>query len=269
MVKKDSIIETKELTVEEEILRNLEILNIVHETDEEEVDTLKGILCPFFKGHPDCLGCKQTIDKLHECKDLYEGRINTRPMKQWDKSFDAVTIREKVKPANAPTMICDTCYLADNCPSFQKMSTCAIEWGNDIADMSYKDQIKFLINMQQQRMVVARAAELQDGGIPDQATSTEMDRLSGLIGMLGDADANKFSMTITGQGKDGANAGSGILSKIFGSPSLPNPIESLPEHIPTFDAEFIDEKEASPMPEKVQNPKLVKENARKRSKKDL
>jgi hypothetical protein len=40
-----------------------------------------------------------------------------------------------------------------------------------------------MIDLQMQRVTRARNMELIDGGMPDQTTSGEMDRLTGLIGM--------------------------------------------------------------------------------------
>lgn len=217
----------RELTpeeLEERISSNIEIITQSFEDEEHEIKTLKKIICPFFKGSPSCYGCSKKFDIITECRDLYVDRISIRPMQNWSPAFDEVTIREPKKVIANNTLLCDTCYLSDNCPQYQKRSTCSIMWGEDIAELDYKKQLDLLINLQHQRITIARAAELQDGGMPDGILSTEMDRLSNLIAQKKDADNTTFSMNIKASGAGSTETGGGILAKLFAPKQ-----EALPE----------------------------------------
>jgi hypothetical protein len=185
-------------------------------------------------------------------------KIEHRPMLVWDKSFDEIEERPKVKLASATQgLSCDTCYLKDSCPEYKFMSKCAIDWSSDIDTNNPKSMIDHLIKMQNERIQIARAAELADGGIPEQNLSYEMDRLSGLVATKNDMMMDKFSINIQGQQQNNSG-GPGILASLFGKGA-----STLPQHeqksleepitptiditkIPTFREEVVVEKKVGP-----------------------
>ena len=84
-------------TLEDTIKANVEVLSdVISETHTEDI---KGIVCPFFKkgNSPECFGCAQQEETLHDCRDRYTRIIAIRPMEVWEPSFDAIEVREKKK----------------------------------------------------------------------------------------------------------------------------------------------------------------------------
>lgn len=202
----------------ERINNNLLVLGEIDVADPEgSADLIKGIVCIFYRGgkHPECRGCNQNFDRLDACKSLYVDKISARPMDVWSPDFDKIEVREKEKFDKPPMgMQCDKCYLSEHCPKFKKMSTCAIDWSFNLESTEPKYLLEKLIKIQEERISVARAAEIIDGGTPDQNLSAEMDRMSGLVSLKQDLEADKFSLSIEGkaQGK-----GSGMLAQLFGN----------------------------------------------------
>ena len=205
-------------TLEDIIKSNVDFLSLpIDETIDmdEHVEAVKKIVCTFYKGGnaKGCIGCKQPSEELMLCKEDYIDKISVRPMAVYSTAFDKVEVREK-KKFDKPVigLQCDKCYLSDVCSEFKKMSTCSIEWGFDVAKNEPKSLLNRLIDIQQERISIARAAELMDGGVPDQNLSNEMDRLSGLISLKQDLEADKFSLNIEGKAQNG---GGGILKELF------------------------------------------------------
>ena len=120
--------------------------------------------------------------------------------------------------------VCDTCYVAANCPAFKPASTCAFKLPIEIKT---KDQLKALINsvieMQGQRVAFMRfAEEMQGGGYSDPNLSQEIDRLFKLIKTTKELDDSRefIRMTVERQGS------AGVLSSIFGDKA--NVLKELP-----------------------------------------
>lgn len=109
--------------------------------------------------------------------------------------------------------MCDTCFVASNCPAFKPQSTCAFKLP---VEVKTKDQLKALINaiieMQGQRVAFARFSEEINGGYPDPNVSQEIDRLFKLIKTTKELDDSRefIRMTVERQGS------SGVLSALFG-----------------------------------------------------
>jgi hypothetical protein len=109
--------------------------------------------------------------------------------------------------------LCDTCFVASNCPAFKPQNTCAF---NLPIEIKTKEQLKAMINsiieMQGQRIAFARFSEEINGGYPDPNTSQEIDRLFKLIKTVKELDDSKefIRMTVERQGSGG------VLSSIFG-----------------------------------------------------
>lgn len=191
-------------------------ISLVQKAESEE--DLKKHMCPFFEkgGFPDCGPCKKTMEDLEECKEVYLERIRLRPMDIWSEEFDAIAIlkRDKVVLEDIGVGIsCNTCYIYDKCPMYKRDHECAIEWGADKPTTS-GGLLDYLTKMQYERVKRASLYEKVDGGVPDVGLSSEIDRLTGLVGMKIDSERDKLSISVTASGK--SSDGGGILSKIFG-----------------------------------------------------
>ena len=109
--------------------------------------------------------------------------------------------------------VCDTCFVASNCPAFKPQSVCAFKLP---VEVKTKDQLKSLINavieMQGQRVAFMRFAEEMSGGYADPNVSQEIDRLFKLIKTTKELDDSRefIRMTVERQGS------AGVLSSIFG-----------------------------------------------------
>jgi len=109
--------------------------------------------------------------------------------------------------------VCDTCFIASNCPAFKPQSTCAFKLP---VEVKTKEQLKSLINaiieMQGQRVAFMRFAEEINGGYADPNVSQEIDRLFKLIKTTKELDDSRefIRMTVERQGS------AGVLSSIFG-----------------------------------------------------
>lgn len=109
--------------------------------------------------------------------------------------------------------VCDTCFVAANCPAFKPQSVCAFKLP---VEVKTKEQLKSLINaiieMQGQRVAFMRFAEEMNGGYADPNVSQEIDRLFKLIKTVKELDDSRefIRMTVERQGS------AGVLSSIFG-----------------------------------------------------
>jgi len=109
--------------------------------------------------------------------------------------------------------VCDTCFVAANCPAFKPQSVCSFKLP---VAVKTKDQLKSLINamveMQAQRVAFMRFAEELNGGYADPNLSQEVDRLFKLLKIVKELDDSRefIRMTVERQGS------AGVLSQIFG-----------------------------------------------------
>lgn len=123
---------------------------------------------------------------------------------------------------------CDSCVLATRgCPAVSPGSTCAYEIP---VRFRTKDELTAcfatLIEMQAQRLFLARFAEELDGSI-DRGLSEELDRWTRMIGSYDEFTnaSETFKMNIEARGK------SGVLSRVFGD-GLGRAARALPAEIP-------------------------------------
>jgi hypothetical protein len=118
-----------------------------------------------------------------------------------------------LRSSTASLRMCDTCFVASNCPAFKPKNTCAF---NLPVKVETKEQLRALltaiIEMQGQRIAFARFSEEINGGYPDPNTSQEIDRLFKLVKTIKDLeDTSSFvRMTVETKGQGG------VLSQIFG-----------------------------------------------------
>lgn len=109
--------------------------------------------------------------------------------------------------------VCDTCFVAANCPAFKPGNTCAFKLPVSIKT---KEQLKALINamieMQGQRVAFMRFSEEMNGGYADPNLSQEIDRLFKLIKTTKELDDSREFIRMTVEQRGSA----GVLSSIFG-----------------------------------------------------
>jgi len=135
------------------------------------------------------------------------------------------TIKEvsTVHSQQSSLRVCDTCFVASNCPAFKPQSVCAFKLP---VEVKTKEQLKSLINaiieMQGQRVAFMRFSEEMNGGYADPNVSKEIDRLFKLIKTTKELDDSRefIRMTVERQG------GAGVLSSIFGDRA--NVLKELP-----------------------------------------
>jgi hypothetical protein len=122
---------------------------------------------------------------------------------------DVTTLRSN----STSLRVCDTCFVAANCPAFKPQNTCAF---NLPVEVKTKEQLKSLINalleMQGQRVAFAKFSEDLQGGYPDPNVGQEMDRFFKMLKTIKDLDDSRefIRMTVERQGAGG------VLSAIFG-----------------------------------------------------
>ena len=134
-------------------------------------------------------------------------------VEQDDEGNDVIKDVPTLRSQSTSLRLCDTCFVAANCPAFKPQNTCAF---NLPVEVKTKEQLRSLLNaiveMQGQRIAFARFSEEINGGYPDPNTSQEIDRLFKLIKTIKELDDSRefIRMTVERQGS------SGVLSSIFG-----------------------------------------------------
>lgn len=115
-------------------------------------------------------------------------------------------------PATSSRM-CDTCFLAHNCPAAAPGNACAYAIPVEIRT---KDQLQAMmrsfVEMQGQRVLFARFAEELDGQGADATVSVELDRFFRLLKDMKDISDTRDVMKLQIE----ARAGGGVLSRLFG-----------------------------------------------------
>lgn len=225
--------ETEEVTVptpRREVSLILKEGEFMHDLigDITEPEDLRDVVCPFYKkgNAVKCIGCKKEDDTVEDCKEELIAGLLKRPTyglvgAVYDKAFDLPLILPRIaKVAVLDTiamgLVCNTCHVSDNCSQYLEDHECGIDWREGVDTSDPKAVILHLIDLQVQRVTRARNMELIDGGMPDQTTSGEMDRLTGLINIKDGLDADRFSMRIDATSKSG-DGGGGMLAKLFGA----------------------------------------------------
>lgn len=133
-----------------------------------------------------------------------------------------------VRSAKTSNRMCDTCYLAAQCPAMQPESACAYELPLEIRT---KDQLisalQAVLEIQTQRVAFMQFAEDLNGGYADPNTSLEITRLFDLVERLKKIQDDSSFLRIEMRDRP---AGSGVLSQLFGpraaeAGTLPRPLD--------------------------------------------
>lgn len=161
-----------------------------------------------------------------------------------DETYEMEQVREDVVNYSPRSLRqCDSCYLAPRCPRFKEHSDCAYDLPLEVRT---KGQLRALltamVEMQASRVMFAKFAEDLEGQGMDPGLSAEMDRLFRLIKDFKDIQDTRdvFRMEVE------AKAGSGVLSRIFGSQAgeraqeLERPMDTPAIDKAILDAEVLD-----------------------------
>lgn len=130
-----------------------------------------------------------------------------------DTGRDIIKDVPVIRSTSVSLRMCDTCFVASNCPAAKPQSSCAY---NLPIEVKTKEQLKALINalveMQGQRVAFAKFTEDLNGGYPDPNVGQEMDRFFKMLETIKKLDESKemIRMTVERQGAGG------VLSSIFG-----------------------------------------------------
>jgi hypothetical protein len=134
-------------------------------------------------------------------------------VEQDENGYDVIKDVPIMRSNSTSLRMCDTCFVAANCPAFKPQNTCAFSLP---VEVKTKEQLAALLNaiieMQGQRIAFARFAEEMNGGYPDPNTSQEMDRLFKMIKTTKDLEDSSSYIKMTVEAKNGG----GVLSQIFG-----------------------------------------------------
>lgn len=134
-------------------------------------------------------------------------------VEQDENGYDIIKDVPLMRSSSTSLRMCDTCFVASNCPAFKPQNNCAF---NLPVEVKTKDQLVALLNaiieMQAQRVAFARFSEELNGGYPDPNTGQEMDRLLKLVKNAKDLQDNSSFIKMTVEAKNGG----GVLSQIFG-----------------------------------------------------
>jgi hypothetical protein len=130
-----------------------------------------------------------------------------------ESGHDVVKDVPVVRSSSTSLRMCDTCFVAANCPAYKPQNTCAF---NLPVEIKTKEQMRALINalveIQGQRVAFAKFTEDLNGGYPDPNVGQEMDRFFKMLKTVKELDDSRelIRMTVERQGSGG------VLSAIFG-----------------------------------------------------
>ena len=147
-----------------------------------------------------------------------------------------------------PIRSCDGCFLADKCPQYQPDTECAFELP---VEARTRDQLariqEILIEIQTQRILLARFAEECNGGYLDANLSREIDRLQRMLKIKEDMDREGFTLTVRAQATQHSQMG--LIGRIFGKEAsqaaraleAPVKMEDVAAQLGIVDAELVDQ----------------------------
>lgn len=180
------------------------------QTEEEGVDTpapeaSKEVSTPDRKG---------VVTTTRDTKSLpIMGLVSSRPDEDDDEDSDAVPL---VNIRSESARVCDTCYLANNCPAYDPGSNCAYNIPITVATREQRAALQYgLLTMQAQRVMFMKFAEDREGGYADPNLSKEMNLLNKMMAATAEMEREGFSLSVNVQGQGQAAEG-GMFSRIFG-----------------------------------------------------
>jgi hypothetical protein len=157
-----------------------------------------------------------------QAKPREASEVRTLPtMALQDAPADALDTAPLARSAKKSNRMCDTCYLAAQCPAMKPQSECAYELPLEIRT---KDQLisalQSVLEIQMGRVAFMQFAEELNGGYADPNTSLEITRIFDLVERLKKIQDDSSFLRIEMRDRPG---GAGVLSNIFGPRSGAQP----------------------------------------------
>ena len=128
--------------------------------------------------------------------------------------------RRSTRLASGTVRVCDSCFLARQCPAYDAGSECAFTMPIEVrTDEQVKALLHSMVELQATRVAFARFAEEVNGGLPDPVVGQEIDRLVKITDRVRQSDERRERLTLSveSETKGDIPIGGGVLSKIFGS----------------------------------------------------
>jgi hypothetical protein len=180
--------------------------------------------------------------------------------------------RSRSMLAHVPSLACNTCYAADNCPYFEPDSVCYYNKELQKFDTRRAEDVldahADITNMAIQRLLIARIFEVADGGMPDKMVTDLINQTSGLLQTqrslqraMNPSPSDGIQITASGQ------VGNSIIAQLFGGlgqkPEERKPVDVKAKSSTVskiFDAEFedIEDDDEEDKPKKKKAKKLIK-----------
>lgn len=159
---------------------------------------------------PEVRNSSRPVANVREPQD----RLTLPSMALKEASEDATDDAPTLRSATRSSRMCDTCYLAAQCPAMKPQSECAYELPLEIKT---KDQLvsalQAVLEIQTQRVAFMQFAEDLNGGYADPNTSLEITRLFDLVERLKKIQDDSSFLRI--EMRERPNGG-GVLSQLFG-----------------------------------------------------
>jgi hypothetical protein len=281
----DDVYDKKELTYNKNSLRKLSALYKV-------ADEVIYQNAPYFQGEAEIE--EERLTEPEE-REVYAGDEDRRQLALIERDENgrfksgnlAHLKRSKSLMSNMPKLACDTCYLADNCPHFKPKAVCYYNKELNKFDTRNVDDVvemqADMVNMNAQRLMMARIFEITDGGMPDRTVTDLINMQMGLLQQQMNLH-KAMNPKLAGQGQNtiqvtaSGDTGNSILSKLFGNLGgdgeapverkevAPEQPEKTKDFMDDFiDADFIDLTEAED--ELADNPEWIEEKEDKKKKK--
>lgn len=149
-----------------------------------------------------------------------------------EETEDGVVVRRRGSVANSGETVrsCDSCFLSSTCPAYEQASSCAYNFPVEVrSEDDMKSLMMGMLELQATRVAFARFAEEVNGGYPDPAVGTEMDRLFRMGEKIAKQNQRRERLTfsVESESSGGTPAAGGVLSQIFGPKAQPQ-VEAQP-----------------------------------------
>jgi hypothetical protein len=145
----------------------------------------------------------------------------------------SLTERPMLSITNSTVRVCDTCFLARQCPAYTPASDCSFTIPMEVrTDDQVKALLHSMVELQATRVAFARFAEEVNGGMPDPVVGQEMDRLIRMTDKVRKSDERRERLTVSVEAESigpastqsSAPSAGGVLSRIFGERAAAQPV---------------------------------------------
>lgn len=163
-------------------------------------------------------------------------------------THDGTEGRTQLRIVDSNLRRCSNCFIANECPAFDKESECAYKIPVELRTKDDLDGLRAALKeIQTTRVLVLYHAEQVQGGYPNPLLDTQLDRLMKMLKIDSDLSETGVSVTITA--KQRGEAQTGLLSRLFGDEGgeqaralpAPVPMEDAAVQLGIVDAEILNE----------------------------